>query len=126
MLKKLFAKIKEMNTMRGTICHYTAHFTTTDGKEHSFNKYRYGAPDKIKCSVPEYIMIDVKSNGYLKDDNGVMYPLQNVVSIYWNKDDEIHDVKLNDKYAIFFDKPIDKQACLCYNKSNKREGNQEP
>ena len=67
MLKKLFAKIKEMNTVRGTICHYTAHFTTTDGKEHSFNKYRYGAPDKLKCSVPEYIMIDVKSDGYLKD-----------------------------------------------------------
>ena len=41
MLKKLFAKIKEMNTVRGTIRHYTAHFTTVDGKEHSFNKCRY-------------------------------------------------------------------------------------
>ena len=31
--------------------------------------------------------------------------------------------KLNDKYAIFFDKPIDKQACLCYNKDTIKERN---
>ena len=88
----------ELKRLCNTIC----------GIMHNFTKYRSAAPERLRCSVPEYIMIDVKSNGYLKDDNGVMYPLQNVVSIYWNKDDEIHDVKLNDKYAIFFDKPIDK------------------
>ena len=116
-LKKFFEEVQEKETLE----HYSVRFYTTDGIMHNFTKYRYAAPERLRCSVPEYIMIDVKSNGYLKDDNGVMYPLQNVVSIYWNKDDEIHDVKLNDKYAIFFDKPIDKQACLCYNKGNKRE-----
>lgn len=116
-LKKFFEEIQEKETLE----HYSVRFYTTDGIMHNFTKYRYAAPERLRCSVPEYIMIDVKSNGYLKDDNGVMYPLQNVVSIYWNKDDEIHDVKLNDKYAIFFDKPIDKQACLCYNEDNKRE-----
>ena len=107
MLKKLFAKIKEMNTMRGTICHYTAHFTTTDGEAHSFNTYRYGAPDQIKCSVPEYIMIDVKSNGYLKDNDGIMYPLQNVASIAWECASVIENVILKE-YQVFYDKPIDK------------------
>ena len=121
-LKKFFEEVQEKETLE----HYSVRFYTTDGALHNFTKYRYAAPERLRCSVPEYIMIDVKSNGYLKDDNGVMYPLQNVVSIYWSKDDEIHDVKLNDKYAIFFDKPIDKQACLCYNKGNKREENQEP
>ena len=107
MLKKLFAKIKEMNTVRGTIYHYTAHFTTIDGKEHSFNKYRYGAPDKLKCSVPEYIMIDVKSDGYLVDNDGTMYPLQNVVSISWECDDVIENVILRE-HQVFYDKPLDK------------------
>lgn len=103
-LKKFFEEIQEKETLE----HYSVRFYTTDGAMHNFTKYRYAVPERLRYSVPEYIMIDVKSNGYLKDDNGVMYPLQNVVSIYWNKDDEIHDVKLNDKYAIFFDKPIDK------------------
>ena len=104
MFKKLFAKLKEMNTIRGTICHYTAHFTTVDGATHSYNKYRYGAPEQIRCSVPEYIMLDVKSDGYLKDNDGVMYPLQNVVSISWECDDTIEGVVL-DEYQVFYDKP---------------------
>lgn len=107
MLKELFVKIKEMNTTRGAICHYTAHFTTTDGKEHSFNKYRYGAPEQINCSLPEYIMLEVKSDGYFKDNDGIMYPLQNVVSISWECDDVIENVILK-KYQVFYDKPIDK------------------
>lgn len=106
MFKKLFAQIKEMNTIRGTICHYTAHFTTVDGVTHSFNKFRYGAPEQLTCSVPEYIMIDVKSDGYLKDNDGVMYPLQNVVSISWECDDTIEGVVL-EECQVFYDKPID-------------------
>lgn len=107
MLKRLFTKIKEMNTIRGSIYHYTAHFTTIDGKDHSFNKYRYVASEQINCSVPEYIMIDVKSDGYLEDNNGIMYPLQNVVSISWECDDVIENVIL-EEYQIFYDKPLDK------------------
>lgn len=106
MFKKLFAKVKEMNTIRGTICHYTAHFTTIDGTTHSFNKYRYGAPAQISCTVPEYIMMNVKSDGYLKDNDGVMYPLQNVVSISWECDDTIEGVAL-EEYQVFYDNPID-------------------
>lgn len=105
MLKSLFAKIKEMNTIRGTIYHYTAHFTTIDGKTHSYNKFRYGAPKQISCTVPEYIMFGVKSDGYLKDNDGVMYPLSNVVSISWECDDIIENVALRE-YQIFYDKPI--------------------
>lgn len=107
MLKKLIAKFKEWDTIRGTIYHYTVHFTTVDGATHSYNRYRYGAPEQISCSVPEYIMISVKSDGYLKDNNGVMYPLQNVISISWECDDIIDGVAL-EEYRVFYDKPIDK------------------
>lgn len=105
MLKKLFAKVKEMIAIHGTIYHYTVHFTTIDGATHSYNKYRYGAPEQITCSIPKYIMISVKSDGYLKDNNGVMYPLQNVVSISWECDDIIEGVALKE-YQVFYDKPI--------------------
>ncbi|MDO4966781.1 MAG: hypothetical protein Q4E51_08760 [Lachnospiraceae bacterium] len=107
MIKELIAKFKEWNTIRGTICHYTAHFVTTDGVSHCYTRYRYGAPEQIRCSVPEYIMIDIKSDGYLKDDNGVMYPLQNVASISWECDDIVEGVAL-EEYRVFYDKPIDK------------------
>lgn len=106
MIKELIAKFKEQKTIRGTLCHYTAHFVTTDGVNHCYTHYRYGVQERIR-SIPEYIMVDVKSDGYLKDDNDVMYPLQNIVSISWECDDTIEDAVL-EEYKIFYDKPIDK------------------
>lgn len=34
------------------------------------------------------MMIDIKSDGYLEDNYGVMYPLANIVSIDWQLVDE--------------------------------------
>ena len=33
-------------------------------------------------------MIDIKSDGYIEDQNDVMYPLQNILSIDWKLFDE--------------------------------------
>ena len=33
-------------------------------------------------------MIDIKSDGYIEDQNDVMYPLQNILSIDWKLIDE--------------------------------------
>ena len=52
-------------------------------------------------------MMDVKSDGYLVDNDGIMYPLQNVVSIAWECDDVIENVILHE-HQVFYDKPIDK------------------
>lgn len=106
MIKEWFARIKEVNTIKGTICHYTAHFKTIDNVEHTYSKFRYGAPDKITCALPDYIMSYVREDGYLKDDNGLMYPLQNIISIQWECDDILNDIELKE-YQIFYDKPID-------------------
>lgn len=111
MFKELCAKIKEANTERGIICHYIAHFITTDGEKHINTKFRYGAPSKVYHSLPEYMMTNITSNGYLKDDDDVMYPLQNIVSITWECDDTIENVVL-DEFRIFYEKPKAEQSLL--------------
>lgn len=74
--------------------HYTAEFVTVDGVKHYDNHFHYVNPDVLVCTVPEFLMINVK---YFKDDNGIMYPLQNVVSIHWVLD-SIINVKGNKWY----------------------------
>lgn len=63
---------------------YIAEFKTTDGEIHKFSKYRFANPKALfGCTIPEYIMGNIKSDGYMVDDDGIMYPLSNVVSIKW-------------------------------------------
>lgn len=79
-------------------------FTTTDNVEHEgIDTYKWANADGLLCSVPEYLMIDIKSDGYMKDKNDVMYPMQNIRSIEWKLlgekvvlDNFYHD------YQIFF------------------------
>ena len=63
-------------------------FITTDGVEHEGYKYNWFNADGLLCTVPEYIMIDIKSDGYIEDQNDIMYPLQNILSIDWKLIDE--------------------------------------
>ena len=87
--------------------HYPVFFTTTDNKEHSFTCYRFANPKAISCTVPEYIMIDIKKDGYFRDNDGIMYPLQNVVSVKWVKDKTktIEAEVTNNEYGweVFYD-----------------------
>ena len=79
-------------------------FITTDGEEHCGVTYKYANSSRLTISVPEYIMIDIENDGYIKDSNRVMYPLPNVVSIRW----ELIDEKVKQyykgeyEYQIFF------------------------
>ena len=63
-------------------------FTTVDGNTHIGCEYKYGIKERLLCTIPEYIMIDIKSDGYIKDHRNVMYPLTNIVSIDWSLEDE--------------------------------------
>lgn len=73
-------------------------FTTIDGDTHIGSGYNYGIAERFRCSIPEFIMIDVKDDGYLKDDKNVMYPLANIISIDWKLEDE---KKVEDKFGDF-------------------------
>ncbi len=79
--KNLFKKEPEMITVYS----YRAIFKTIDGEIH-YSYFNYLDLDTLTCDGPAYIMIGKK---YLKDENGVMYPLQNIISIKW----EINDAK---------------------------------
>ena len=77
MLNKIFKK--EIVTLKK----YKPIFTTTDGKVHEGHEYKWAIEERLRCSIPEYLMIDIKSDGYIKDVNDIMYMLTNVISIEW-------------------------------------------
>ena len=84
---------------------YRPVFITIDGKEHHGVTYKYADSSRLSISVPEYIMIHIEDKGYIKDNDEIMYPLQNVASIRW----ELVDEKIKQYYSgeyrfqIFFD-----------------------
>ena len=67
-----------------TIQKYKNLFVTVDGVEHEGPNYSWAIKDRLwRRNVPEYIMIDIKSDDYVYDKDFVMYPLSNVISIEW-------------------------------------------
>lgn len=106
MLKKVIKKaikvIKESETMR--LQKYQADFITIDGVKHRSVEYNWVNDTGLRCSVPSYIMIDVKRDGYLIGIDGNYYTLNNIISILWNKlDEKIVLYKSKYKYQIIFD-----------------------
>ena len=79
--KNFFKKEPEMITVYS----YRAIFKTIDGEIH-YSYFNYLDISYLTCDGPTYIMIGKK---YLKDENGVMYPMQNIISIKW----EVNDAK---------------------------------
>lgn len=79
--------------------HYVAEFTTVDGKEHYDAHFPFVAPDFIRCSVPEYLMIGVK---YLQEDDNTFFPIENIISIKWNKDTTMNVTKKDLSLAYYY------------------------
>ena len=84
----MFCKKKNKESKTIHLQKFQVFFTTTDGVEHEGLKYKWINRDGLLCTVPEYIMIEIKDEGYVEDQNGIMYPLQNVLSIDWGLIDE--------------------------------------
>ena len=79
--------------------HYVAVFTTVDGKKHYDAHFPFVAPDFIRCSVPEYLMIGVK---YLQEDDNTFFPIENIISIKWNKDTTMNVAKKDLSLAYYY------------------------
>ncbi len=77
---------------------YKPVFVTVDGREHEGPTYNWIIPSRIKCSPSTYIMYDVSSDGYLKDKEGVMYILSNIISIDWQI---VEEREVEDKYSEY-------------------------
>jgi hypothetical protein len=93
--KKLFEK------KMVTVHKFRPVFTTVDGNTHIGLEYNYGIANRLRCSIPEYMMIDIKSDGYLKDHRKVMYPFANIISIDWQLVDEKEVEDKFSEYGIF-------------------------
>lgn len=109
-VQKIWSKLKEKwhDEFGPQICilqMYRPIFTTIDGEEHYGITYKYADSSRLRVSVPEYIMINIEDKGYIKDDDEIMYPLQNVASIRWELVDEKIKQCYSDEYRfqIFFD-----------------------
>lgn len=79
--------------------HYVAEFTTIDGEKHYDAHFPFVAPDFIRCSVPEYLMIGVK---YLQEDNNTFFLIENIISIKWNKDATMNVAKKDLSLAYYY------------------------
>ena len=81
-IKKLFEKEKV------TVQKFKPFFITTDGIEHEGLNYNWVISNRLRRTVPQYLMTYIKTDGYMKDINEIMYPLTNIISIRWDLLDE--------------------------------------
>lgn len=93
---------------KATLQKYAATFVTVDGKEHDTgNRYNWCDVDKKQKPVEEYIMEDIKQDGYLCGTDDTMYILNNIVSIRWYIADELIIKGMgNDKKVWYTDDDI--------------------
>ena len=94
----MFRKVEKRKV---TVQKFKPFFVTTDGRIHEGVHSNWYIADRINCTVPQFIMIDIKSDGYIEDEYGVMYPLTNVVSIKWELLDERIVEDNFDEYDVF-------------------------
>lgn len=100
-----FKNVKQKKRKTTRLQRFQPLFITVDGVKHEgTDRYNWANSNSLRCTVPEYLMIDINSNGYIKDKNSIMYPLSNVLSIEWILLEE--KIVLDDfdhEYQIFFD-----------------------
>ena len=58
---------------------FRCNFITTDGKEHSYNGYKWMEEAAFYDPI-RYLCSEAHERGYLWDDDGVAYPVENVRS----------------------------------------------
>lgn len=90
---------KKIDASKILVEHYIAEFITVDGKKHYDAHFPFVAPDFIRYSVPEYLMIGVK---YLQEDDNTFFPIENIISIKWNKDATLYVTKKDLNLAYYY------------------------
>lgn len=87
----LFNRNKEEKKVETTtLKHYKLVFKTIDGETHEFNRISHIDESAITCSALDYYLSNEK---FLKDDAGVHYPIQNIISIQFELDNVIENAR---------------------------------
>lgn len=80
----------------------SAHFKTADSEEHyTGNRYKWLKTSDLLCSSYDFMMVDARNDGYIKDEHGVMYPIQSIVSIVWQVDCEKTIIARHGEYVLW-------------------------
>lgn len=72
-----------------TLKRYKIVFTTLDGEDYEYSRVNYIDDDTIQCSVGEYFLI---GENFLEDDEGNIYPIENIQKIRFDLVDTIDNV----------------------------------
>lgn len=100
-IKNLFAEPTE----KKMAYKYSCTFKTVDGKTHEFNQFRYVVESSLVCSVQNYLFYRRERDGYFEDNEGIFYPIKNIVSVEWKLEDYFEaEVR---EYQVFVDKPAE-------------------
>lgn len=77
--KKMSEQLEKENPLRVTLTGFDIEFTTLDGAKHIFSRVNYMDENTlIDRDGLHYYICDKK---FLKDDDGVIYPMENIISI---------------------------------------------
>lgn len=87
----MFKKKKTKLTLKKCI----PYFTTIDGVEHKGIESGWYDDKQINVTIGRYRMIDIKSDGFICDENGVQYILYNIIKVEWFLYDTIEVVNPN-------------------------------
>lgn len=85
----IFKERKRFKPNTTTLSKYKIVFKTVDGAEHEFNQMNYIDTSTIRCSVGE---IYLDNEHFLKDDDGCLYPIENLLEIRFVLVDTIENV----------------------------------
>lgn len=81
---------------------FSSIFSTVDGEIHIGQNNNWANRDGLSCSVEKYLTKKIINDGYMQDENSVMYPIGNIISIKWELVEEKLFIENTDPYKGIF------------------------
>lgn len=86
-----------------TLVKYRVYFKTTCSDRIRYSDlYTYIAQEPLLCSTEEMLLSSIISEGYIEDDDGNYFILQNVEQVYFKQMEKIENVISKGEYKIFY------------------------
>jgi hypothetical protein len=72
-----------------TLTKYHIYFKTIDGENHLFTGMSYVDPNAIRGHIEDEYL---RGENFLKDDEGIRYPINNIISIEFKEVEQLNNV----------------------------------
>lgn len=60
---------------------YYVKFKTVNGEIHNSKLYNWICRNKLNCSTKKHLYTSIQCDDYIKDEQGLVYPLKNIISV---------------------------------------------